>query len=98
MTESYDPRRTAVLLVDPYNDFISEGGKVWPRLEPVAQAIGPLDNLRAVIAAARAAGVRVVFVPHRRWEPGDYESWAHPNPCATRPPPTCRRCCTPPTS
>ncbi|MFF0863952.1 cysteine hydrolase [Nonomuraea sp. NPDC003560] len=80
MTESYDPRRTAVLLVDPYNDFISEGGKVWPRLGPVAQAIGLLDNLRAVIAAARAAGVRVVFVPHRRWQPGDYESWVHPNP------------------
>ncbi|MFI7112580.1 cysteine hydrolase [Nonomuraea sp. NPDC050227] len=80
MTESYDPRRTAVLLVDPYNDFISEGGKVWPRLGPVAQAIGLLDNLRAVIAAARAAGVRVVFVPHRRWQPGDYEGWAHPNP------------------
>ncbi|MFI6183232.1 hypothetical protein ACIA8R_47430 [Nonomuraea sp. NPDC051191] len=66
MTESYDPRRTAVLPADPYNDFISEGGKVWPRLEPVAQAIGLLDNLRAMIAAARAAGVRVVFVPHRR--------------------------------
>ncbi|MFI9592953.1 cysteine hydrolase [Nonomuraea sp. NPDC052265] len=80
MTESYDPGRTAVLLVDPYNDFISEGGKVWPRLGPVAQSIGLLDNLRAVITAARAAGVLVVFVPHRRWEPGDYESWAHPNP------------------
>jgi nicotinamidase-related amidase len=80
MSETYDPRRTAVLLVDPFNDFISEGGKVWPHLEPVAKEVGLLDHLRSVIASAREAGVRVVFVPHRRWEPGDYDSWDHPNP------------------
>jgi nicotinamidase-related amidase len=80
MSETYDPRRTAVLLVDPFNDFISEGGKVWPHLEPVATEVGLLDHLRSVIASAREAGVRVVFVPHRRWEPGDYDFWDHPNP------------------
>jgi len=31
MTPTYDPKTTAVLLVDPYNDFLSEGGKLWPR-------------------------------------------------------------------
>jgi nicotinamidase-related amidase len=80
VSKTYDPRRTAVLLVDPYNDFLSEGGKIWPRLEPVANEVGLLDHLRSVIASAREAGVRVVFVPHRRWEPGDYETWEHPNP------------------
>lgn len=30
MTGTYDLSRTAVLLVDPYNDFLSEGGKLWP--------------------------------------------------------------------
>ncbi|MGW1916933.1 isochorismatase family cysteine hydrolase [Streptomyces sp. NPDC002076] len=76
----YDPSRTAVLLVDPFNDFLSEGGKVWPRLEPVAKEVGLLDNLRSVVDSARASGVRVAFVPHRRWQPGDYETWDHPNP------------------
>ncbi|MFC5834807.1 isochorismatase family cysteine hydrolase [Nonomuraea insulae] len=80
MAQAHGLRRTAVLLVDPYNDFISEGGKLWPRLEPVAKEVGLLDNLRTVIASAREAGVQVVFVPHRRWEPGDYETWDHPNP------------------
>ena len=80
MTETYAPRHTAVLLVDPYNDFISEGGKLWPRIEPVATQVGLLDNLRSVVSSAREAGVQVLFVPHRRWEPGDYETWAHPNP------------------
>jgi nicotinamidase-related amidase len=51
MTRTYDPSRTAVLLVDPCNDFISEGGKAWPMVEPVATKVGLLDNLRTVMAA-----------------------------------------------
>lgn len=39
-----------------------------------------MDNLRSMVTSAREAGIQVVFVPHRRWEPGDYETWAHPNP------------------
>ncbi|MFF4155207.1 cysteine hydrolase [Streptomyces sp. NPDC001651] len=80
MSRSYDPRHTAVLLVDPFNDFLSEGGKIWPRLKPVAEQVNLLDHLRSVVGAARAAGAQVIFVPHRRWEEGDYETWAHPNP------------------
>ncbi|HXM26191.1 MAG TPA: hypothetical protein VN957_09225 [Chthoniobacterales bacterium] len=30
MARTYDPKTTAVLLVVPYNDFLSEGGKLWP--------------------------------------------------------------------
>jgi hypothetical protein len=32
-TPTYDKRITALLVVDPYNDFISEGGKIWPRIK-----------------------------------------------------------------
>jgi ureidoacrylate peracid hydrolase len=28
-TLTYDKGITALLVVDPYNDFISEGGKIW---------------------------------------------------------------------
>ena len=34
---AYDKAITALLVVDPYNDFISEGGKVWPRISAVAE-------------------------------------------------------------
>jgi len=30
-TKGYDKEITAVLVIDPYNDFIYEGGKVWDR-------------------------------------------------------------------
>ena len=81
MTEiTYGKGSTALLLVDPYNDFLSEGGKLWPMLKAVAEEVALLDNLRTVVAAIRKAGVQVFIVPHRRWEPGDYEDWRHPNP------------------
>jgi nicotinamidase-related amidase len=77
---NYPLDRTAYLLVDPYNDFLSEGGKVWPAIEKVAGDVGLLEHLRALDRAVRAAGVPVFIVPHRRWQPGDYEDWDHPNP------------------
>jgi len=76
----YERRRTALLLVDPYNDFLSEGGKIWPMVKGVADEVGLLDHLRAVVAGARSAGIKVFFVPHRRWEPGEYEGWDRVNP------------------
>lgn len=78
--KSYTRDRTALLFVDPYNDFLSAGGKLWPRVEEVAIEVRLLDNLRTVTAAIRQAGIQVFIVPHRRWEPGDYENWDHPTP------------------
>lgn len=77
---TYDKATTALLLVDPYNDFLSEGGKVWPRVKEIALEVGLLDNLRAIHRTMRRAGMRIFIVPHRRWEPGDYESWRYPSP------------------
>lgn len=79
-TTSYPRERTALLFIDPYNDFLSEGGKIWPRVKEVATANGLLDNLRAIVKSVRAAGMRVAIAPHRRWEPGDYSDWKFPNP------------------
>lgn len=79
-TTTYPREQTALLLVDPYNDFLSEAGKVYPLLKPIADEVGLLDNLRRLDGAIRAAGIQVAIVPHRRWEPGDYEDWDHPNP------------------
>jgi nicotinamidase-related amidase len=77
---TYEKQSTALLFVDPYNDFLSEGGRIWPRVKAVAEEIGLIDNLKSINHAVRQAGLRVFIVPHRRWEPGDYESWRHPNP------------------
>jgi nicotinamidase-related amidase len=36
---NYDRSTTAILLVDPYNDFLGEGGKLWPRVKAVAEEV-----------------------------------------------------------
>ena len=33
MKVTYNKQLTALLVIDPYNDFISEGGKLWDRLK-----------------------------------------------------------------
>jgi nicotinamidase-related amidase len=71
---------TALLVIDPYNDFIAEEGKVWPYLREVAERLGAVPNMRALVAAARTAGVQIVFVPHRQYQPGDLEGWKFLNP------------------
>lgn len=77
---TYPLDRIAYLLVDPYNDFLSEGGKVYPSIEAIATEVGLLDNLRKLDRAMRERGIAVFIVPHRRWEPGDYEDWRFPSP------------------
>jgi nicotinamidase-related amidase len=75
----YDGARTGLLLVDPYNDFLASEGKLWPFAKEVAEAVNLLWHLRAIVDAARQAGMQVFFVPHHRWEPGDYAKWKHAN-------------------
>jgi nicotinamidase-related amidase len=77
---TYHPDTTALLLVDPYNDFLSEGGKLWPRVKASAEEVKLLDHLRALVKVAREKGLKVFFVPHHRWEPGDYVHWHYPTP------------------
>jgi len=69
--------RTALLVIDPYNDFISEGGKVWDRLKPVADANNCVPHMLQVLKAARSAGLRVFYALHHRYRPGDYETWEY---------------------
>lgn len=73
----YDRASTALLVIDPYNDFISEGGKVWPRLKAVAEANGCVSNMLTVLEAARHARLRIFYALHRRYRPGDFEMWRH---------------------
>ena len=79
-TEDYISEKTGLLLVDPYNDFLSPTGKLWPQAKEVAEEVNLLSNLKSIVDAARQSGVRIFVVPHHRWEPGDYTHWKHATP------------------
>lgn len=73
----FDKGITALLIIDPYNDFISEGGKIWDRIKGVAEANNCVPNMLRVLNAARNAGLRVCYALHHRYRPGDYETWKY---------------------
>lgn len=77
---NYSRASTALLFIDPYNDFLAEGGKLWPIAAAVAQEVRLLDNLRRIVSAARAAGFPVFVVPHHRFVPGDFSGWQRVTP------------------
>ena len=73
----FDKEITALLVIDPYNDFISEGGKIWDRIKNVAEANNCVPNMSDVMNASRKAGLRIVYALHHRYRPGDYETWKY---------------------
>jgi ureidoacrylate peracid hydrolase len=77
MNVTYNKQLTALLVIDPYNDFISEGGKIWERLKGVAEANHCVPNMLEVLKAARKAELRVFYALHHRYRPGDYETWKY---------------------
>jgi nicotinamidase-related amidase len=74
---SYERDITGLLVVDPYNDFISEGGKIWPRIQAVAEANNCVPHMLEVLTAAREAKLPVFFAMHHRYREGDYENWKY---------------------
>jgi nicotinamidase-related amidase len=74
---TYEPAITALLVVDPYNDFISEGGKIWDRLKAVAEANNCVPHMLQVLNTARKPRLRVFYALHHRYRPGDYEIWKY---------------------
>lgn len=75
---------TALIVIDPYNDFISEGGKVWERIRAVAEANNCVHNMSQILNAARKAKLPVFHAMHRRYRAGDYETWKHLAPIQKR--------------
>jgi nicotinamidase-related amidase len=84
MTSAFASTNTALVLVDPYNDFFATDGKIYPRLREVAESVGLHEHTRELLATVRAAGIQVVIAPHRRWHPGDLEGWLRPGPAQAR--------------
>lgn len=80
MTDTaYKADRTALLIVDPYNDFMSEGGKLFNAIKETATEAGLFDNLRKIIPLVREKDIKVFIVPHHRSHAGDFDHWQHLN-------------------
>ena len=60
---TFDPRHTALLVIDPVNDFLSEGGAAWEMTKSTVKKNDVVAQLQRLVTATRDAGVPVLFGP-----------------------------------
>jgi nicotinamidase-related amidase len=59
-----DPARTALVLTDPQNDFLSPTGATWALVGKSVTANHTVENIESLLEAAKQAGLPVVVSPH----------------------------------
>jgi len=59
-----EPGRTALVLTDLQNDFLSPGGNGWALFADSYARNGTVENLGRLLKAAKAAGLPVLISPH----------------------------------
>ncbi|GAA3976783.1 isochorismatase family cysteine hydrolase [Hymenobacter antarcticus] len=55
--------RTVLLVIDPVNDFLSEGGAAWEMTKGTVEKNNVIPNLKRAIDGARSQGIPVLFGP-----------------------------------
>ncbi len=59
-----DSERTALLITDPQNDFLSPEGVTWGLVGKSVEANGTVENIESLLKAARKAQMDVFVSPH----------------------------------
>lgn len=70
-----DYSKMALILVDPFNDFLSEGGKLYGYTKETVEGSHMVANIKRMLTAARKNKIQVLYPPHRHTENGDYLNW-----------------------
>lgn len=59
-----DPARTAVVITDPQNDFLSPEGVTWGLVGKSVEANNTVGNIEALMKTAKKNGIAVFISPH----------------------------------
>ena len=74
-----DSSRTALLIIDPQNDFLSEGGVAWGLVGDGVKSTKVVEHLVALRQAAKKASIPVFYCPHY-YNEKEFSTWKHLNP------------------
>lgn len=69
--------KTALLLIDPYNDFLHPDGILTPRMQASITHNNAIEHIKDAVVAARKNQIPIFYGLHQQWEPGFYEDWHH---------------------
>jgi nicotinamidase-related amidase len=62
-TLAYPPDRTALLVIDPVNDFLSEGGAAWDLTSTTVKMNNVVENIKKAVDGARQHHIPVFWGP-----------------------------------
>ncbi|KAF5497403.1 Peroxyureidoacrylate/ureidoacrylate amidohydrolase RutB [Colletotrichum siamense] len=71
--------RIALVLVDPYNDFLHPEGALTPHLLDL-QEKGTVENIRSAVAAARSKGIPIYYGMHQQCNEHTFLGWKYMTP------------------
>ena len=72
-----DNGRTALVIIDTQNDFLSEGGVVWDLVGEGVVKNDVVNKLKNLISKAKGAGIPVYYSPH--YYDKEYADWKNLN-------------------
>ena len=77
-TWKYDPKITALVLIDVVNDFLADSGKAYQLVKDGLTKFNTIENLKQLISTARDRGIRI-FYSRMIYTERDYNTWKYPS-------------------
>jgi nicotinamidase-related amidase len=71
--------KTALILVDPLNDFLHPDGKLYPAVQESVKTTNVVPNLQKLVETAREAHIPVFYALHQTYRDGVHDGWQHMN-------------------
>jgi nicotinamidase-related amidase len=68
---------TAVLLIDPYNEFLHPDGKLHFKVSTSLAETNTITHLKELVAGARANKIPIFYCFHQQIHAKSYEHWNH---------------------
>ena len=68
---------TAVVVIDPYNDFLHPKGKLNGMLAESIKETDTITHLKELVDAARANNIPIYYGLHQQQKPGFLAGWNH---------------------
>jgi nicotinamidase-related amidase len=75
--------KTAIVLVDVYNEFLHPEGKINSIVSESMAASNTVQHLRDLVNAARKLHIPIYYALHQSWRAGHYNGWKHMNTTTT---------------
>jgi nicotinamidase-related amidase len=72
--------RTALVLIDVYNDFLHPNGKATAGLADSLADSETITHLQAAVQTARSAKIPIYYSLHQQYHEGKYNGFQHLNP------------------